>query len=93
MTIRFRTPFDQRIMARFFGRPDLEPYMKKGTESDAVMVSEALIKACATARFIRAGEYARFYISDIARIAKRLTEDEEASDQQTIIPPARPGIW
>lgn len=39
------------------------------------MISEALIKACATARFIREDDGVPFDITDIARIAKQLTED------------------
>jgi hypothetical protein len=77
-----KLPYTVRLMhfGEIFGQPELAPFMKKGTEADAVLVSEALIKACATARFIREGEHAHFDIADIARIAKRLTEEEEAND-------------
>lgn len=73
----------QAIMVRLmhfgevFGKEELKPFLKPSDEPGATMVSEALIKACATARFIIADDKMRFDIGDVARIAQQLTDAED----------------
>ena len=45
------------------------------------MVSEALIKACATVKLIVEDDKLRFDIEDIARVAQELTDAEEVEDK------------
>lgn len=54
-------------------------FVKPG-EDGALMVSEALIKACATARITITKKRFAFVIADVARIAQELTNEEEAID-------------
>jgi len=74
-----RMSFGARIM--HFGEvlqsKKLRKFMKEGDEPGALMVSEALIRACATARMSVIRNRIRFDISDVARIAERLTKEEE----------------
>jgi hypothetical protein len=73
----------QAIMLRLmhvgeiFGQEKLKKFFQESKEPGAVMVSEALLRACATARFIFEGDYTRFDIDDLARIAQKLTDEEE----------------
>jgi hypothetical protein len=60
-----------------FGKDELEPFQRKCDRTDVVEVSDALVKACASARFIFEGERMRFDVADLARIAHQLTEDDE----------------
>jgi hypothetical protein len=57
----------------------LKPWIKPGTEPGVVDVSEALIKACATARFVIAGGKPQFDVADIARIATQYDKKEDAA--------------
>jgi hypothetical protein len=61
-------------------KPALSAFIRPGDEPGAVSVSEALIKACATAKFILTGDDLRFDVDDIARIAQELTDAEKAED-------------
>ena len=61
----------------FGAHKELEPFLKKGDKGDEVLVSEALIKACATARMLLIGDKLRFDIKDVARIAQELTGEDE----------------
>jgi len=55
----------------------LEEFLKPGPTEDEIMVSEALIKACATAKILVDEDNIGFDISDVARIAKEITDEEE----------------
>lgn len=60
-----------------FGKEELQPFLKEGDAPGYMMVSEALVKACASAQFIFEDEHVRFDIADVAQIARKLTDDEE----------------
>lgn len=64
----------------FAGHPQLAPYFKPADEDGAIMVSEALVRACATARLQVVGGSFRFDIDDVARIAAELTAAEESAE-------------
>ena len=55
----------------------LEPFIKQSERTGEMQVSEALIKACATAKILLANDKLRFDIEDVAGIAQRLTDEEE----------------
>jgi hypothetical protein len=61
-----------------FKNEKLKPFMQSSDSPGAVMVSEALIKACAEAKFVVEGEHSRFDIDDVARIAQKLFDEDEA---------------
>lgn len=61
----------------FQHRDRLAAFIKPGDEEGTVSVSEALIKACATAKFILTGDKMRLDIDDVARIAQQLTDEEK----------------
>lgn len=61
--------------------PALAPFIKPTGNGDELSVSEAVIKACATAEFVIADANMRFDIDDIARIAQQLTDEEEAAEK------------
>ena len=61
--------------------PALAPFIKRTGDSDALSVSEALIKACATAKLVTINERIRFDIDDLARIAQQLTDEEEVAEK------------
>ncbi len=65
----------------FDHRERLAVFIKPGDEQGTVSVSEALIKACATARFIRSGDKMHLDIEDVARIAQQLTDAEDAAEK------------
>ncbi len=54
----------------------LQKFMKKGEEPGTLMVSEALVRACATARMKISKNRIRYDISEIQRIAQELTDAE-----------------
>lgn len=55
----------------------LQAFIKKGENAGELQVSEALIKACATARVLTSKKKVRYDINDVARIAQELTVAEE----------------
>jgi hypothetical protein len=55
----------------------LKPFLQSAESPGAVMVSEALVKACAEAKMVRDGEHSHFDVDDIARIAKRYYDEGE----------------
>lgn len=55
----------------------LTEFVKEGDSPGSVMVSEALMKACASARFIEIDDDLRFDIEDVIRIAREITTREE----------------
>ena len=55
----------------------LKAFVKPG-EDGGLLVSEALIKACATARLIITKKRFSFVVADVARIAQQITDEEEA---------------
>ena len=61
-------------------KAELSEFIKSGPTSDQIMVSEALIRACATARIIVDGDHMGFDVADVAQIAKEISEDEEQGD-------------
>lgn len=60
----------------FEHRDQLQVFMQPGDGDDGVMVSEALIKACASAKFEVSANRMGFDIADLARIARDLTDAE-----------------
>jgi hypothetical protein len=60
----------------------LGEFIKEGDTPDSVMVSEALIKACASARFIESEDNLHLDVDDIIRIAREITilDDKESLD-------------
>lgn len=82
LTEEQRMAFSWRIMhfgSIFKHQKKLGAFIKHGDSYGEVMVSEALIKACATARIITTKKDAHFDIDDVARIAQELTDAEETS--------------
>ena len=59
----------------------LAPFIKRTGDSDELSVSEAVIKACATAKLITINDHIRFDIDDLARIAHQLTDEEEVAEK------------
>jgi len=59
----------------------LAPFIKRTGDSDELSVSEALIKACATAKLVTINDGIRFDIDDLARIAQKLTDEEEIAEK------------
>lgn len=57
----------------------LQKFMKQGEEPGALMVSEALIRACATAKMKVTRSRIGYVVADVARIAQQLTDEEEAN--------------
>ncbi len=55
----------------------LTEFVKEGDSPSSVMVSEALMKACASARFVEIDGDLRFDIEDVIRIAREITAREE----------------
>lgn len=55
----------------------LHAFIKHGDSPGELEVSEALIKACATARIITTKKNVHYDIADVARIAQELTDAEE----------------
>lgn len=74
-----RMCFGARIM--HFGEvlraKKLQKFMKQGDNAEALLVSEALIRACASAKISVSRNRIRFDIADVARIAQRLTDEDE----------------
>jgi hypothetical protein len=58
----------------------LQAFIKNGDGPGELQVSEALIKACATARIITTKKNVRYDINDVARIAQELTDAEEKGE-------------
>ncbi len=56
----------------------LRPFIKQSEEPESVMISEALIKACATAKLVHEGDNMFFDLQDVARIAQELTDEEDS---------------
>ena len=54
----------------------LQAFIKVGDNPGELQVSEALIKACATARIVSSDNDVHFDIDDVARIAQELTDAE-----------------
>ena len=65
----------------FQNRERLQAFIRLSDEAGTVMVSEALIKACATVKLIVEDDKLRFDIEDIARVAQELTDAEEVEDK------------
>lgn len=63
----------------FRQRKKLQAFIKDGDSPGELQVSEALIKACATARIIRTKNDAHYDINDVVRIAQKLTDEEESA--------------
>lgn len=59
----------------------LAPFIKRTGNSDEHSVSEAVIKACATAKLITINDRIRFDIDDLARIAQQLTDEEQVAEK------------
>lgn len=59
----------------------LAPFIKPAGDSGELAVSEALIKACATAQLVMINDRLRFDIDELARIAQQLTDEEEAAEK------------
>jgi len=55
----------------------LQAFIKNADSLEEIQVSEALIKACATARIVTTKKNVYFDINDVARIAQELTDAEE----------------
>lgn len=55
----------------------LQAFIKKSENAGELQVSEALIKACATARILTSKKKVCYDINDVARIAQELTAAEE----------------
>ena len=76
-----RMAFATRLM--HFGEvlksKNLQKFMKQGNEPGALMVSEALIRACATARMKVTRKRIGYDVSDVARIAQQLTDEDAAN--------------
>ena len=60
----------------------LQAFIKNGDNPGELQVSEALIKACATARLIITKKNVRYDITDVARIAQELTDAEEKGESE-----------
>ena len=81
------TPDDQRLSIctrlMHFGEvlksKELSEFIKPGEEPGALAVSEALIKACATAKLLISKKSIRYDIKDLKKIAKRLTDEEKSA--------------
>ena len=67
-----------RIMhfGEIFDKKKLRKFIKKGDSIEQVFVSEALIRACAEAKFKFKNSHCKFDISELARIAQRITDEE-----------------
>jgi hypothetical protein len=61
----------------------LAPFIKRTGDSYELSVSEAVIKACATAKPVSINDRIRFDIDDVARIAQQLTDGEEVAEKAT----------
>ena len=60
----------------------LQPFIKKGEQPGDLLVSEALIKACATAKVVATKKSFRFDEADVAKIAQEITDAEEREAKQ-----------
>ncbi|WP_104429743.1 hypothetical protein [Methylobacter tundripaludum] len=60
----------------------LQAFIKNGDSPGELQVSEALIKACATARIITTKKNVRYDIDDVTRIAQELTDAEEKDESE-----------
>lgn len=58
-------------------RAELQNFFKDGDEPGVVLISEAIVKACATARMITTEKHVGYDITDVARIAQELTDADE----------------
>ena len=65
------------ILNEIFDEPELSAFIKEGDIETEVLISPALIKACATATIKINKDTTKFDISDIANTAQRLTEEQE----------------
>jgi hypothetical protein len=59
----------------------LATFIKRRGDSDELSVSEAVIKACATAKLVVINDRIRFDIDDLARIAQQFTDEEEVAEK------------
>ena len=57
-------------------RKELSPFIKQGSNDQEIMVSKALVRACATARVYLDGDRIRFDLEDLARITKEISGNE-----------------
>jgi hypothetical protein len=64
----------------FEHREKFAEFIRDSDEPGAVSVSEALIKACAAANYLIAGEHMQFDLDDVLRRARMLTEAEEQAE-------------
>ena len=61
-------------MGEIFEKKELAPFIKPGDHPGTISVSDALLHACAKARFVWEGEYMGFDIADVVRIARQQTD-------------------
>lgn len=71
-----------RIMefGELLDRKELSEFVKPAPRKVDIMVSAALIKACATAKMYVDEGRIGFNVADVARIAQEITDDEEQND-------------
>lgn len=78
-----RMSFAVRIMhfGEILQSKKLGKFMKPGEEPEELMVSEALMRACATAKILTSKKQIKFDIADVERIAQRLTEEDQKKEK------------
>ncbi len=60
-----------------FGKQELSSFIKEGDSPEEVLVSEALIKACAVAKLTIKYDRISYEISDVAKIAQQFMDEDE----------------